>query len=262
MLRIHKKVVLLGACALTCAMAGPVNATAVPDLSGTAISPAGTPSFDNINFDVMLRGSSKSGYTLTITGRDPNFGVFDVAGASYRVSGEEVELTAHFDSTGHLLKNQPNTIEIFGSLLGSNRPTVGIAPKQEHWSRQPWELLFEAQLTSVGVNTSHDALGFSTDDFSGWADQRQFTGSSHPSESLWLYSLTQGGSNWDGNMSWNRLLADIVQHKHLQDANFLGIATVATVPLPASAILMLGGLAGLGALARRRRAPSCAPAVT
>jgi hypothetical protein len=246
------KVVLLGFSALAVsAGAGVANASSLPNFSAPGIGQPGFPDFAALNFSASLQGSSQSGYVLTITGRDPNFGAFNFKGGSYDVGNEEIELTAHFTSTGQLIKSQPNTIEIFGSLPASNRPSSGKAPKGESWSKQPFELLFEAVLTGVGADLKKDALGFSTKDFSGWADQRRFTGSANPTESLWLYSICSG--LFGGGNSWDRFVADIADHKSLHDATFTGISSIATVPLPASGLLMLGGLAGLGAMVRRRR---------
>jgi hypothetical protein len=259
------KVILLGFSALAAlACAGVANASSLPKFSPPGVPEPGYPDFAALNFAASLQGSSQSGYILTIAGGDPNFGMFNFPKGSYGVGGEEIELTAHFSATGQLLKNQPNTIEIFGSLPGSNSPSAGSAPKGYSWSKQPFELLFEAVLTGFAVDSKHEALGFSTKDFSGWADQLQFTGNKNPIESLWLYSVSTGNPfGGFGGGDWNQFLTDLKDHKSLQAAKFYGIGSIATVPLPASGLLMLGGLAGLGALmVRRRRVEAGPPAST
>lgn len=236
-------------------------ASAGAGVAQASIPPQGFPDFGTLSYNAAVLGSASSGYTLTITGRDPSYGAFNFPGTAYRITGEVVELTAHFDSSGHLLKNEPNTIEIFGSLAGSANPTRGTAPTNASWSKQPFELLFEAVLTSVTVNSKHQELGFSTHDFSGWADQLQFTNSTNPSESLWLYSLPIQHSIASSNLlsgqsgnSWDQFLWEVQNHRSLHDAYFHELGSVATVPLPGTGLLMLGGLAGLGAMVRRRRA--------
>jgi hypothetical protein len=254
MMRIYKAV-LLGFSALAALVALSVaNASSLPKFSAPGIAEPGFPDFAALSFSASLQGSSQSGYILTIAGGDPNFGVFNVPKGSYGVGGEEIELTAHFSATGQLLKNQPNTFEVFGSLPASNSPSAGSASKGYSWSKQPFELLFEAVLTGFSVDSKHDALGFSTRDFSGWADQLQFTGTKNPIESLWLYSVSTGNPfGGFGGGDWTQFLTDLKDHNSLQEAKFHGIGSIATVPLPASGLLMFGGLAGLGTMMVRRR---------
>jgi hypothetical protein len=264
---------------LTLVAMSDVRANTIPafqsDSGQPAIAAPGSPDFWALNYSASLTKSGST-YTLSISGTDPNVGVFNVQNAAYLVGNESVQLTAHFDSTGHLLTNQSNTLEIDGSLSPWNSPTFGSPPAGYSWSAQPAEKLFSATLTSVGVDSQDQALGFSISNFSGWADQSQFT--SGGTESLWLYSLVattsagdqngqgqgnqgQGNGNGQGNSahtaggSWARFLAEIEGHGHLHAASFEGISSVATVPLPAAVLLLGSGLAGLG-LIRRRREPS------
>jgi hypothetical protein len=227
----------------------------VPDFSAPGIASPGYPDFAAFNFAATLRGSSQSGYTLRITGDDPNIGVFNFKKGSYTVNNEQIDLVAHFDSTGHLLTNQNNSIEIEGSLAGWNHPSSGTAPSGFSWGPTRDTLLFYADLTAVGVDAKHEALGFSTTDFYGWASQ---FAKPNQSESLWLFSLL--GAFGDPG-SWNDFLAEIKNHKPLEARTFYGIASVTTVPLPATLLLLLGGLVslgGFGGFAWHRRVPAVA----
>lgn len=253
-------------------VAGVAGALTVPGFSAPGIGSPGYPDFAAASFDVSLKKSGQSGgsgFTLTITGDDPNGGIFNFKNAYYKVGDEEIELTAHFDSTGHLLTSQPNTIEIFGKLPASKKPTEGKAPTGYSWSKQHDELLFEAVLTGVAVDSKHEALGFSTGTFSGWADQPQFVGTgANPTGSLWLYSIfmdygdNSGGvySSFTHNKTWDKFLSEIANDTSLHNAKFQDVGSIvsfgstATVPLPPAGLLMLGALAGLGGFARRRRA--------
>jgi hypothetical protein len=226
---------------------GVANAVTVPDFSAPGIASPGYVDFAALNLSASLK-SSGSGYTLTILGTNPNAGVFNFKNASYLIGDEQVKLTVNFDATGHLVTTKANTIEIDGSLAAWNKPSIGTAPAGFSWSAQRNETLFGAVLTGVGVDSKRDALGFSTADFFGWANQPQFA-SANASESLWLFSLF-GGSKWDS------FLDQIEDHSHLNAANFFGIGSITTVPLPSTMLLLLGGLAGAGGFVRRRRAPA------
>jgi len=54
------------------------------------------------------------------------------------------------------------------------------------------------------------------------------------------------------NSDWNSFLAEIKDHTALKGKTFYGIASIATVPLPAGILLLGSGLLGLGGLFRRR----------
>jgi len=226
----------------------------IPSFSAPAIPEPGYPDFAALNFSASLSGSAKSGFTLTISEADPNIGVFNFKHGAYLVSDETIQLVAHFDSTGHLLTNQNNSIEIEGSVPAWTHPSYGAAPTGYSWSGTTRDtLLFYADLTAVGVDSKDEALGFSTTDFYGWASQ---FANPNAAESLWLYSLLGSVDPGTGaGKSWDAFLAEINNHTALTTARFAGIESVATVPLPSTLLLMLSGLAGVGGFAWRRSAP-------
>src|SRR5271165_1452605 len=238
---------------------GVANAITVPDFSAPGIPSPGYVDFAALNYSASLNPSG-GGYTLTILGTNPNAGLFNFQNASYLIGGEQVKLTVNFDATGHLVPTVANTIEIDGSLAAWNKPFLGTPPAGFSWSAQGYEKLFGAELTGVGVDAKDEALGFTTANFSGWANQPQFaTGS----ESLWLFSLSGGldGSKWGGKnswgkSSWDKFLDQIEDHRPLQAANFYAIGSITTVPLPATTLLLLGGLLVMGGFARRKTRPA------
>lgn len=259
-----------------------------PPFSATGITSPGYPAFvsgvqsanvSDVNFqwNANADGHKDGAYVLTINESAQNVGVFNFPNGSYLVGNEAVQVTAYFDQSGNLITNNKymqNTYSVDGSLAASTSPSYGTAPGGYSWKAQPVETLFSATLTSVGVDTTHDALGFNTSNFSGWADQKQFTGGS-TSESLWLYALINSGNlycvapragnncnnnpNQTGalpystsNTAWNNFLSELKNHSNIKNATFYGIGAIATVPLPAALWLFGSGLAALGAFRRRR----------
>jgi hypothetical protein len=269
-----------------------------PPFSAPGIANPGAPAFvsgvqsanvDDIDFqwNANADGHHDGAYVLSINESAQNVGVFNFPSGAYTVGNESVEVTAYFDSKGNLITNNQylkNTYEVEGSLNASSSPNFGTAPGGYKWTAQPANtVLFSANLTSVGVDSAHDALGFNTDNFSGWANQKQFTGGS-TSESLWLYALIntgnlycvlpRPGSNCNNNpnqtgalpysttnTAWNNFLTELKNHSGVKDATFYGIGAIATVPLPAGLLLFGSGLAALGGAFRRRRSPELGSAV-
>jgi hypothetical protein len=278
---------LTGAAALAAlAASGAVQAYTVPSFSTPGVPNPGYPSFvsgvQSANLeDVDLKwnsnadGHNHGAFQLTINEEAQNVGIFNFPTGAYIVGNESIKVTANFDSTGHLLTNMANTYEIDGSLKAWNSPDFGTKPPNVNWSTQPVEKLFSVSLSNVGVDSTHEALGFTTKNFGGWANQHQFTGGS-TSESLWLYALISTGNLYCvlprpgnncnnspsqqgtlpftlANSSWNTFLSELKNHTQLKEAKFIGIGVIATVPLPAALWLLSGGLAGLGVFGRRSK---------
>jgi hypothetical protein len=249
-------------------VAGVAEAFTVPSLIGTGVSSPGYPDFWGANVEANLtqsgRGNSAT-FTLSLAGSTSacsargtlaacSAAIFNFPSAAYLVGNESINLTATFNSSGQLLSG---TYAISGSLPASSSPTFGSSPAGYSWGSQPTQTLLTANLTADTVNSGSQALGFSATFTGGWADTPQFTGG-NTTESVWLYSLLSGrdetsGQNM-GNSAWNSFLAQLKSGSGLKANTFYGIASIATVPIPGAVWLLGSGLAGLGAMLRRRRA--------
>jgi len=246
----------------------------VPNFSGSGVSSPGYPDFWAADAKASVAENANGTFTLSISGNsasclgDGSFAncsaaIFNFANSAYLVRNETLNITANFSSSGQLLSG---SYEIDGTLTASSSPSFHTKPPAGYtWSAQTVvQDLFSTSLTGFTVDSKDEALGFVTAGFGGWANQPQFTGGSK-SESLWLYSLLgsshesgwEGGGNQHQNQAWNNFLAELKSGKGLKADAFYGIASVATVPLPAAVWLFGSGLAALGgALRRRARASS------
>jgi hypothetical protein len=255
------------------AAAGTAQAFQDPPFSAPGVPKPGYPAFvAGADHVTLTRGpttdsasAANAVYTLSISATTQNVGLFNFPSAAYIVGGEQLKLTAHFDATGHLLTNLANTFEVDGSLKAWGSPDFGTKPAGFSWTAQPVEKLFSVSLANIAVDSTHEAIGFTTTNFGGWANQKQFTGGGTPSESLWLYSLlgsallptagmtdpTVAYTYGTTNSAWNTFLSELKNHTQLKTGTFYNIGAVATVPLPAAIWLLGGGLAALGAFRRR-----------
>jgi hypothetical protein len=182
--------------------------------------------------------------------------VFNFPSGAYAVQNLNLTLTATFDKSGNFLSGN---YSIAGSVPGSASPTYGTAPSGLSWTSST-SPLFTASLTGANVDLTNKALGFTTSSFGGWANQPQFTGGS-TSESVWLYSqltcqtANQSSPFCTNNTSysfWNSFLAQLKNKNLNVTGSFSGLASIATVPIPAAVLLFGSGLAGLGRAFRRR----------
>jgi hypothetical protein len=275
---------------------------------GQPASPSpGYPDFWSLDYSATLT-TGRATDTLSIVGTNgtrvfsPNgvAGIFNLNGGSYFISDETVKITANFSTKGVF---ESGSLEVDGSLQPWNRPTLGTSPKGYQnaltwpgcgskcgtWQNNgiPSTRLFSALLTGVSVDSKDEALGFTTADFSGWADQKIFTNGD--AESLWLYAicsnqpncglpgggLSAGSKYFNGNgtgygwaasqanAAWNAFLSEVASHSKLEGNTFYDISSIATVPVPGGVWLLFSGLGGLGGLELlRRRRPANAPAVS
>ncbi|MDR3416923.1 MAG: VPLPA-CTERM sorting domain-containing protein [Nevskia sp.] len=264
---------------------------AVPTFYSTTIQQPHYPNFWAVGETATLTsnswkllGTTYTDYELTVSA--PASAIFDNNSAYYKVNDPTVQIHAYFDPYGHLISSYGgqlffNTYSIYGQgnrggtpvLPASSNPTAGTPPANStSWSTvysntldcpgSPC-LLFGALLTSVGVDTTHngtvqhDALGFGTALFSGWANRPW----SYLPESLWLF-LNNDGSAYSNteitsNTAWDNFLAEIQSHSTstpLTSFTISGeVTSIATVPLPGSVWFLGAAFGGLVLLRRQRQ---------
>jgi hypothetical protein len=261
-----------------------------PSPGQPAVGNTGYPDFWSADYSASLSKTNSSTYTLSIMGSNMNLDqkngvstLFNFQNASYQVvpGTETLNITANFSTTGVF---QSGSLEIDGALNPWNNPTLGTPPagfqnakapyntSSTTWQNNavPTQKLFSATLTNVAVDSADEGLGFSINNFGGWADQKAFT--NNGVESLWLYAICSnqpvcgysgkqaqtfanslGWADSTGNSAWNTFLAEIKGHSTLVANQFYDIASIATVPLPAAGLLLFSGLGLGGMVARRRR---------
>lgn len=247
---------------------GTAQAVTVPNFSGPGVSSPGYPDFWGVNTTATLT-QTNSGFTLSMSGSTGACGsgssfascsaaVFNFPSGVYAVGHESISLTANFTSSGVFTSG---TYMISGSLPAWSNPTAGAAPKGFSWGAAGTQPLLTANLTGDTVDTADEALGFTEVITGGWADQAPFTGTNSrtTTESVWLYSLLSGFSRDDGEgkrgsgSAWNAFLSELRSNSGLKANTFAAVGSIATVPLPAAAVLFGSGLLGLIGMARRRR---------
>jgi hypothetical protein len=204
-------------------------ASAVPNFLIGGVPPAGFPHFENpasITLTKSGTGSSAS-YLLTSANTSGDF-IFQYNSTSaYNVTGT-YNLTASFNAAGVFTGG---SLAINGTLPGYNGP--GTAPSATSQN------LFSANLVSFGYDIVPDitpvALGFKTENFSGWATQ--FSDGS--AESAYLYNFNVPG------------LMNMFANPKFKTITFQG-AALTTVPIPAAVWLFGSGLALISCVRRNK----------
>lgn len=200
-----------------------------PAFSIPGIAGPGFPSFTNAALITQNRIGFGADAITQLTATHTSSGITFHSGNSsaYLISNPSFLLSANFDSTGAF---KGGSVSINGVLTGYNGP--GIAPPPTLTN------LYLANLSAFGFDMVNDsspvALGFKTDQFSGWASQFQ----SAP-ESVYLY-----GFNVVGFM--NNLT-----NPKFKSGTFAGSAYT-TVPVPAAAWLFGSAAAMLTVLQRKK----------
>jgi hypothetical protein len=219
-------------------------------LTGSSNSPS-APSvldyvFDDRGLTVRVNSNSSGGYSLNVTGAG-NFSfygtnVYPIAGTATSYS-----LIANFTSTGTFLQSGSN-ISIQGTLLNTSALPIGISPPTT-------TNLFSANLTGFGFNTTQGDLGFNTS-FAGsssWATNQSILTGGSAGESIYLIdqaALIDGGY---GRLTQlvNAFAAGNLST--IAGASFVGVESVAAVPLPIPLVLYVSGITSLMLLSSKRK---------
>jgi hypothetical protein len=202
-------------------------ASAVPNFLIGGVPPAGFPHFENpasITLTKFGTGASAS-FLLTSANTSGNFIFQYNPSSAYNVTGT-YSLNASYNAVGVFTGG---SLAINGTLPGYNGP--GTAPSATSQN------LFSAKLVSFGYDSVPDitpvALGFKTENFSGWA--KQFSDGS--AESAYLYNFNVPG------------LMSMFTNPKFKTITFQGSA-MTTVPIPAAVWLFGSGLALISCVRR------------
>jgi hypothetical protein len=201
------------------------QAATASDISIPGIPPAGFPSFENnVSITQTRTGSGASAVTTLKAFDDPGSFVFKLnSSQSYNVTNTGYLLSATFNSAGN--------------FTGGNLSITGIV---QGYPGAPATVtnLYTANLASFAYDNVNDAtpvaLGFRTDNWSGWAAQFQ-----QAPESAYLYNFNVIG------------FVNNLTNPLFKNTTFHGSA-VTTVPIPAAAWLFGSALALLAGARRRK----------
>jgi hypothetical protein len=199
---------------------------------------------------VLTNGFSEVSKVVTSAGKPTTqHGTIKVNGKSE----EDTIVTTTYTVTNSCSSNcsvkLTNTTDIYGTKIKTPYGTVSHET-----------LLYSAPLLNVAVDSKHEGLGFADGPITGWVKN---VGLASNLESVWLFALagkvTDGTTvptvpaDYTKDSQWDAFLAELKYGKITGGSEtFTSIGSIASVPLPTTALLMMGGLAGLTGFARRR----------
>ena len=199
-------------------------------------------SFNNRGLDVSVAPKiGGGGYTLTATNAGNINFYQNKAGVSSSGTGTYT-LKANFDTTGTFNKNGSSL-----TITGSLNDTLGGTGS----TSSPTTKLYSAQLTDFGTDASTAEIAFKTSFNASWSNQKKFTGGS-TGESVYLFDQVGLNNGGHGRLS---SLINALNTKNLasvSNQHFVGIESIASVPLPLPIVLFGTGLTALIGLGRKR----------
>ena len=198
-------------------------------------------SFNNRGLDVSVATKPGGGYILTATSAGNINFYQNSSNVSTMGSGKGYTLTANFDKNSNFITTG-SSLTIVGTL-NSTLGGTGTAQKSTN--------LFSANLTDFGTDASTAAIAFKTKFNPSWSNQIKFTGGS-TGESVYLFD--QVGLNNGGHGRLSSLIAALNAHNlgSIGNQHFVGIESIASVPLPLPVLLFGSGLTALIGLRRKR----------
>lgn len=196
-------------------------------------------SFNNRGLDVSVATKTGGGYTLTATSAGNINFYQNSSNVSTMGSGKGYTLTANFDKNSNFIATG-SSLTILGTL---NSTLGGTAQKST--------TLFSANLTDFGTDANTAAIAFKTKFNPSWSNQIKFTGGS-TSESVYLFD--QVGLNNGGHGRLSSLIAALNARNlgSINNQHFVGVESIASVPLPLPVLLFGSGLTALIGLRRKR----------
>lgn len=226
------------------ALGNTANAGYMPSIEaiGTFVQPKAIDwQFDQRNLSVKVTTATSGGYDLTVTGTN-NF-TFGLPSESKSYAGTATSylLTAHFTS-GSVFDS--GSLNINGKLASNPTGAIGSATSNT--------LLYSADLTDFGFNSNQASIAFKTSFNDSWSNQSKFTGGS-PGEVVYLFDQIGLSNGGHGRLSSLINALDNQDLSLVAGKTFVGVESIATVPLPLPAVLFGTGFAAMLGFGRKGR---------